>query len=140
MSGLRGVRLNKFWGNHLLICNGMYVLEQLAHIWILRIYISCCKPFWYSNSPLGKMSPLPFLTHTLQTTIYKFGFEFENHPLPFLNELKNFYHSLYYQISSLWRFHTWFNPFSKKLSICVPKLFLLVIYTGSFLVLSKFNF
>ena len=101
MSGLRGVRLNKFWGNHLLICNGMYVLEQLAHIWILRIYISCCKPFWYSNSPLGKMSPLPFLTHTLQTTIYKFGFEFENNPLPFLNELKNFYHSLYYQISSL---------------------------------------
>ena len=36
MNELRGVRLNKFWGNHLQIFNGMSVLDQVAHITNIR--------------------------------------------------------------------------------------------------------
>ena len=32
MSGLRGVRLNTFWGNHLKIIHGVTVLEQVSHM------------------------------------------------------------------------------------------------------------
>ena len=49
MSGLRGVRLNTFWGNHLQIFNGVPVLEQVDHIYqtviviITRVYLWCME-------------------------------------------------------------------------------------------------
>ena len=60
MSGLRGVRLNTFWGNHLQIFNGVPVLEQVDHIGKKTIacpdlYINQCEVKEVQDIETGKV-------------------------------------------------------------------------------------
>ena len=63
MSGLRGVRLNKFWGNHLQILHGMSVLEQEAHMygWKFKGQLFLIKYFYATGSNILVLNERIFL-------------------------------------------------------------------------------